>query len=266
MNKIYEFKGLSVRQKKELKKNYFKKEWKNILASYFFIILSSSKPFFSSKNVAIFVLIWYTLAILLSIYIYVNQSDYMNKKKKAKKYSKRHKNKKIEKGCNFFPEIGGLTVLSMQILVFSLSCIVILPVCLYLQIKDLETYKEVYMKFFVGFFVDTYVVTFFNMIVQLLVTFIYNCANDRITLKKILFTLKLKYVLLYVGATIILYKALIYYFNNEFEGLFGDMTRNILGSIYIIFLLFPLIVCILQLLNNKKKILNIIKNKKKVHI
>lgn len=64
MKKIYEFKGLSKNQKKELKKDYIKSEWRNLLFSYFFIILSSSKPFFSSKNGAIFVLIWFTLANL----------------------------------------------------------------------------------------------------------------------------------------------------------------------------------------------------------
>lgn len=88
MKKIYEFKGLSKKQKKELIKDYIEREWKNLLFSYFFIILSSSKPFFSSKNGAIFVSIWFTLVILLSVYAYVNQSDYMNRKKKAERYSK----------------------------------------------------------------------------------------------------------------------------------------------------------------------------------
>ena len=64
MKKIYEFKGLSKNQKKELTKNYFKSEWKNLLISYIFIILSSSKPLFSSKNGALFVLIWFSYSIV----------------------------------------------------------------------------------------------------------------------------------------------------------------------------------------------------------
>ena len=90
MKKIYEFEGLSKNQKKELKKDYIKRDWMNLLISYFFIILSSSKPFFSSENGAIYVLIWFTLAILLSVCAYVNQSDYMSSKKKAVRYSKKH--------------------------------------------------------------------------------------------------------------------------------------------------------------------------------
>ena len=89
MKNILDFKGLSKIQKKELKKLYIKTEWKNILISYIFIILSSSKPFFSSSNGAIFVLIWFTLSVVLSITAYVNQSDYLSSTKKAKKYKKK---------------------------------------------------------------------------------------------------------------------------------------------------------------------------------
>ena len=72
MKKIYGFAGLSKSKKNELKKDYIECEWKNLLLSYIFIILSSSKPFFSSKNGALFVLIWFTLSILLSVYVHVN--------------------------------------------------------------------------------------------------------------------------------------------------------------------------------------------------
>lgn len=253
MKKIYEFKGLSKNQKKELKKDYIKSEGLNLLFSYFFIILSSSKPFFSSKNGAIFVLIWFTLVNLLSVYTYVNQNDYMNSKKKAERYSKKHKNAEVEKGFNFFPEIGGWTSIGMQVLVASLVYFIAAPVSLYLQFKNFEIYKEVYMKLLIGVFADTYIVAFFNVILQLFIEFIYDCANDRTTLKKTIFTLKLKYVICYVGVTIILCIAFTYYFNKEFEGLFGDIARKIVGSIYIIFMLFPLIKCIKQVIGNKKQ-------------
>lgn len=250
-------------RKKELKKDYIKSEWKNLLISYFFIILSSSQSFFSSKNGAIFVLIWFTLVILLSVCTYVNQSDYMNSKKKAERYSKKHKKAEVEKGVNFFPEIGEWTFILMQFLVAVLVYFVIFPVSLYLQFKNLEIYEEVYMKLLIGIFMDTYIVAFFNIILQMLIEFIYDCASDRTTLKKSIFTLKLKCVIYYVGAIIILCIAFVYYFNKEFEGLFGDIAGKIVGSIYIIFILYPLIRCIKQVINNKKtKPLNIIKNKK----
>ena len=252
MKQINEFKGLSKSQKKELKKNYIKSEWKQLLISYFFIILSSSKPFFSSKNGAIFVLIWFTLAILLSVYTYVSQSDYMNSKKKAMKYSKK-KHAKVEKGLIFFPEIGGWTFIGMQVLSAILVYMVAVPVSLYLQFKNLEIYKEVYMKLLIGILADTYIVAFFNVILQILIEFIYDCAYDRTTLKKTVFTLKLKNVICYVGTIIILCIAFTYYFNKEFEGLFGDMARKIVGSIYIIFMLYPLIKCIKQVIDSKKQ-------------
>lgn len=252
MKKIYEFKGISKNQKKKLRKEYIKREWKNLSISYLFIILSSSKPFFSSKNGAIFVLIWFTLAILLSIYTYINQSDYMKSKKQAERYSRRHKNAKVEKGSYFFPEIGGWTFISMQVLVAFLIYFIAIPVSLYLQFKNFEIYKEVYMKLLIGIFADTYIVAFFNVILQTLIEFIYDCANDRTTLKNTMFTLKLKYVICFVGATIILCKAFTYYFNKEFEGLFGDIERKIVGSFYIIFMLKPLIQCIKHVFINKK--------------
>lgn len=249
MKKIYELKGLSKIQKKELKKDYIKKEWKNLLISYFFIFLSSSKPFFSSKNGAIYVLLWFTLATLLSSYAYVNQSDYMNRKKKAERYHKKHKNAEVEKGANFFPEIGGWTFISMQLLVAILVWFVVIPIALYLQFKNFEIYKDDYMKLLMGILADTYIVAFYNVMLQMLIEFIYDCANGRTILKKNILALKLKYVI----PTIILCIAFTHYFNNEFEGLFGDIGRKIVGSIYIIFMLYPLIKCIKQIINNKRQ-------------
>lgn len=253
MKKIYEFKGLSKKQKRKLIKDYFKGEWKNLLVSYFFIILSSSKPFLSSKNGAILVLIWFTLAILLSLYAYINQSDYMNSKKRAKRYSKKHKNAKVERGVNFFPEIGGWTFIGMQVLTAFLVYLIALPMSFYLQFKNFEIYKEDYMKFFFGILADTYIVAFFNVILQILIEFLYDCANDKMNLKKTIITLKLKNIICYVGATVIVFGAFAYYFNKEFEGLFGSMGRKIIGCIYIVYMLYPLIKCIKQLINNKKQ-------------
>lgn len=253
MKKIYEFKGLSKRQKNELKKDYIKCEWKNLFVSYIFIILSSSKPFFSSKNGALLVLIWFTLAILLSVYAYVNQSDYLESKKRAKRYSKKHKNIQVQNGINFFPQIGGWNFIEMQILVASLFYIISIPISIYMQFKNFEIYKKECMNLIVGIFADTYIVAFFNMILQLIIEFIYDCAKDRITLNRAAFNLKLKDVISYVGAVIILIMAFTYYFNREFNGLFGDMGSKIMGGIYIIYMIFPLIKCLIQVSNNKKR-------------
>lgn len=97
MKKIYEFAGLSKSQKKELIKDYVRCDWKNLFLSYIFITLSSSKPFLSSKNGAIYVLIWFTLATLLSVYAYVSQIDYLKSKKKARK-----KQRSIQKNIKIY--------------------------------------------------------------------------------------------------------------------------------------------------------------------
>lgn len=254
MKKIYEFAGLSKNQKNELKKNYIKCEWKNLFLSYIFIILSSSKPIFSSKNGAILVLIWFTLAILLSVYAYVNQSDYLKSNKRAKRYSKKHKNIQVENGANFFPQIDGWDFIVMQFLVASLFYIIVIPISIYLQFKNFEIYKEDYMNLIIGIFADTYIVAFFNMILHLIIEFIYDCANDRITLKRAAFNLKPKDVVGCVGTVVILIMAFTHYFNRDFEGLFGDMGAKIMGGIYIIFMIFPLIKCLIQVSNNKKKV------------
>lgn len=253
MKKIYEFAGLSRSQKNKLKKDYIKCEWKNLCLSYFFIILSSSKPFFSSKNGAIPVLIWFTLAILASVFTYVDQKDYLKRKERAQRYSKKHKNIQVEKGAEFFPQIGSWNFIGMQLFVAGLF-IVAIPIAIYLQFKNFEIYKEEHMNQIIGIFADTYIVAFFNIILQLIIDFIYDCAKDRTILKKIVFSLKLKNLVGYVGATIILIMAFTHYFNREFEGLFGDMIKKIMGGIYIIFMIFPLIKCLIQVSNNMKKV------------
>ncbi|EOS26939.1 hypothetical protein C806_00531 [Lachnospiraceae bacterium 3-1] len=98
----------------------------------------------------------------------------------------------------------------MQFFVSILVYFIATPVSLYLQFKNFEIYKEVYMKLLIGIFADTYIVAFFNVILQILIEFIYDCINDRTTLKTI-FALKLKYVICYVGTTIILCIAFTYY-------------------------------------------------------
>ncbi len=157
-------------------------------------------------------------------------------------------------GANFFPQIGGWNFIGMQIFLASLFYIIAIPISIYLQFKNFEIYKKDYMNLIIGIFADTYIVAFFNMILQLIIDVIYDFAKDRITLKRTAFNLKLKDVVGYVGAVIILIMAFTHYFNREFEGLFGDTGTKIMGSIYIIYMIFPLIKCLIQVSNNKKKV------------
>lgn len=249
MKRVFMFKGLSRGQKKELKKNYIRYEWKNILVSYIFIVLSSSRPVISSKNGAIFVAAWYSLVILLSVEGYVNQCDYMSRNKKLKKYFKKHKEEKIEKLRNFYPEIGGWHLIGMQMLGASLVYIVALPISLYLQFKNLTIYKDVYVNLFVGILADTYIIAFYNIILQIFIEFIYDCVDNRTTIKKTVMKATLKNVICFVAMIIILVMAFAYYFNNEFAGLFGDISRRVVGIIYILFILLPLFKCIKKTIN-----------------
>lgn len=251
MKRIYQFKGLSKEQKKELKNEYIKSEGKNLLLSYLFIVLSSSKPFFSSKNGAIFVLIWFTLSILLAVYAYVNQKDYMKSKKKAEKYSKKHKNSDVEVGHNFFSEIGGWNFIGMQFIAAIIVYFIAAPVSLYLQFKNFDIYKEVYMKIFIGIFADTYIVAFFNIILQIFIEFLYEYSSDRITIKEAMLKLTPKYVISYIIATVVLCCAFIYYFNEEFGGMFGYISKKVVGGFYIIFMLYPLIKPVSQVISRK---------------
>lgn len=238
MKSIIDFDGLSKIQKKELKKQYIKIEWKNILISYIFIILSSSKPFFSSSNGAIFVLIWFTLSILLSIYAYVNQSDCMISNKKAEKYKKRHKNIEVEGIFNVSPEIGGWQFILIQSTVACLFYLIAVPIAVYLQFRNLEIYNKNYRDLFLCIFADTFVLAFFSGIVKLVIEFVYNFINDKTILKKIPLKVKVKNMVLCLGVAIIMFFSFYYYFNKEFAGLFGKITRKCIGTVYIIFIIY----------------------------
>lgn len=252
MKKIYEFNGLNKKQKILLKKDYIKSEWKNFLISYIFILLSSSKPFLSITNGAIFVFIWYTLSILLAIVAYVSQNDYMYSKKRAVKYSKKHTNTNVEKGSYFSPEIGGWNFIAMQLLIAVLFYCVTIPISFYLQFKNFDTYQANYRNFFIGVFADTYIVVFFTGILQCLVDFVYDCSNHRVNIKTTFKIKTFKDLISCISSIVIVVAALIYYFNHEFEGLFGNTGKNIMGIIYIIYMLSPFIQCIIHFINRKK--------------
>lgn len=47
--KVYEFAKIDKKEKRNLRKAYYWKQWFDILISYIFILISSSKPFFRLK-------------------------------------------------------------------------------------------------------------------------------------------------------------------------------------------------------------------------
>lgn len=245
------FRGLSKSAKKKLIKEYTKNEWRNLSLSYFFIVLSSSKPFFSCKNGAIFVFIWFTLAILSTICVYISQSNYMSQNKKSKKFSKKHKNVKVQIVPDFFPEIGGWTFMAMQFVTAVLVYLVVAPMSLYLQFNNFEMYKEVYRDLLKGILMDTYIVSSFNIILQIFIDFLHDYINNKVGLKKIISMQNPKSVISYVAALIMLVVAFSYFFSKEFGGLFGYIGRRIMGAIYIVFMLWPLFKCIKEIIDNK---------------
>lgn len=140
----------------------------------------------------------------------------------------------------------------MQVSAACLVYLIALPISFYLQFKDFKVYKDDYMGIFIGVFADTYIIAFLSGILKLFVEFISDCSDGITTMKKSILSLKIKDGICYFGAIIVLYKAFSYYFNKEFEGLFGDM-RKIIGGIYIVFILCPVIKAIKQVIINKKQ-------------
>ena len=175
----------------------------------------------------------------------------MKSKKKAEKYSKKHKNSDVEVGHNFFSEIGGWNFIGMQFIAAIIVYFIAAPVSLYLQFKNFDIYKEVYMKIFIGIFADTYIVAFFNIIFQIFIEFLYEYSSDRITIKEAMLKLTPKYLISYIIATVVLCCAFIYYFNEEFGGMFGYISKKVVGGLYIIFMLHPLIKPVRQVISRK---------------
>lgn len=245
MKRIFQFNGISKEKKRELTRKYLQCEFKNIILSYFFIALSSSLPPISSMNGAIYVAVWYSFSVLLSIRAYVNQSDYMMSKKRAKHYSKNHK-VAVEKGSTFIPEIGGWNAILRQMLTATAFYFIGILIALRLQFKNTEVYQNVHMSLWVGVFADTYIVTFCNGIISIFIDFIYDCVHARTTLKKTVLKANLKKIIVFIATIIILILAFSYYFNDEFAGLLGNciIVKRVVGSIYILFMTWPLFRCI----------------------
>lgn len=243
MKSISKFKGISKEQKKKLINQYLKIEWKNINLSYVFIALSSSCPIISCMNGAIYVAVWYSISVLLSIWLYVNQSDYMMQNKRERHYSKKHK-EKVAKRSIFTSEIGGWDAIATQVFVAIVFCILEVLISLYLQKRNMYVYQSIYRGFFEGILADTYIVSFCNVVIGIYRDYIYNCVNSGTKLKEIILKSNLKTKFLNICTVILLILACRYYIENEFKGLLGDkiMAKYIVSGIYILFMMWPLLI------------------------
>lgn len=240
--KVYKFAKIDKKEKRNLRKEYYRKQWFDILISYIFILMSSSKPFFSFKNGALWVLVWYTCSLSLSCYTYVNQIEYNDGRKRAKHYSKKHPNCTLQKSVGFSPEIGGWTLLGDQFL-----CV--LPLTIGLAIFAFvyrtffyETYMMEYKDFCIGLALDTYVLVFFLIYFTGFwseLRYIHGVNNK---VKAFLVTFhdsKCKNIVVHLGAIVICVFALRHYLLNEFSGLFNEVARKVIGILYILYMIIP---------------------------
>ncbi|MCR4618751.1 MAG: hypothetical protein K5669_11290 [Lachnospiraceae bacterium] len=250
------FDGLNTVEKSKLRREYFKVEWKDILISIIFIILSSNENVFSLKNEALYVLIWFIIATLFSLCAYVNQSDCMKSRKRMRNYCRKHNIGNGGKGPSFVPEIGGWTKIAMQLLVAIIVYIIAVPIALGIQMNDFKVYMAEYRSLFIGLMCDTYIVTIYAGIQKATIESIYDINKGRNDKNIILKKRKnvLKNTLTILGAIIILALAFYHYFNSEFEGFFDVVARRIVGGIYILYLIYPLLLCIYQIIKHKRGI------------
>lgn len=237
MKKVYDFQGLSKNEINAAINDYFKSEWKNIVVSLIFIVASSKLEVFSVMNGAIYVLIWYVLSTALAIGTYVSQRGYVERRKRAKAYSRKHKKEEVDEGSNFKPEKGGYTAIGMQIVTACVVYTILISIALVLQ-RNMSTYISVYKDCIVGIFVDTWIVTFYCAFVQGVSDYVYECSKEGHIVRQMVKSLKIKYVICFA----MFCAATRYYFTSEFDDrLFGNIGSKIIGAAYIIYMLHPMI-------------------------
>ena len=240
--KIYEFAKINKKEKRSLRKAYYRKQWFDILISYIFIVMSSSQVFFSIKNGALWVLVWYTCSLLLSCYTYVNQIEYNVGRKRAKHYSKKHPNCTLQKSVGFSPEIGGWTLLGSQFLCALPLTIGLGTFALIYGSFFNETYMMEYKDFCIGLALDTYVLVFFLIYFTGFwgeLRYIHGVKNK---VKAFFVTFpgsKSKNIVVHLVAILICVFALRHYLLKEFSGLFSEVARKVIGIVYILYMVLP---------------------------
>lgn len=238
--KTYEFCKKDKNTRKKHFKIFLKTQGVDFLISYIFIFLSSSKQIFSPTNGAIYVFLWYTLSILISWNMHINQYEYNIGIKKATHFSKKHPNYTVEKSKRFSAEIGGWNFISAQFLCAWLLGLLLSIFALKSQSESFSNYMDKYKDFCVGVYADTYILVFFTIYYK---GFMYDLKLISGWKKKISHFLntfdgtKGKNLLIHILSLIIVTYALIYYFSNEFSGLFNLNNRRIIGLIYILYMI-----------------------------
>lgn len=241
--KVYEFSKINKNEKRNLRKAYYQKQWVDILISYIFILMSSSKLFFSVKNGALWVLVWYTCSLLLSCYVYVNQIEYNVGRKRAKHYSQKHPNCTLQKSVRFSPEIGGWNLLINQLLC-AIPLTIGLGIFAFVYTSFFyETYMMEYKDFCVGLALDTYILVFFLIYFNGFWGELRHIHGVKNKVNAFLVTFsesKCKNIAVHITAIVICVFALKHYLLDEFSGLFNEVVRKVIGIVYILYMIFPI--------------------------
>lgn len=245
--------------RKQCVQEFFSKQWKDILASVIFIILSSNKRIFSLKNGALWVFLWYAISVLLSLYAYIDQSEYLAGVKKARHFAKKHKGIQVEKGHNIIPENGGWNNIMTQYLSVLPMTSICMIFALVQQIYYYSYYMNNYKDFYMGLFIDTsmsFFVTFYNKcIVSEMIAkeswyerkdYFLHAFNGRV----------IKNIIIHIPSLVIICFIMKHYYLEEFSGLFSSTSSRILGIIYIIYITKDILLDIL------KKSMKFVKTKK----
>lgn len=237
--RIFEFCKKDQNTRKKHFKTFFRIQGVDFLISYIFIFLSSSKPIFSLMNGAVWVFLWYTLSIIVSWYIHINQFEYNIAIKKSIHFSKKHPNCIVERRKRFSAEMGGWNFIFAQYLCSVLVAFIFAIFAIINSGYSLSNYMYKYKDFCIGIFVDTYILVFFCIYYNGVMRELKSVSGWRNKVSYFFHTFdgtKGKNFLVHVLSLIVITCALLYYFFNEFSGLFNPNARRIMGFIYILYM------------------------------
>ena len=235
------YKRIGRKEKNNMYKAYLKGSIRDFAVSVFFIICSTSTPIFSSKNGAIWILVWYLISYVVMLYSCVNQEEYNRAIKRENNYNRRHNKRKeqIKRKKKWAIEPGGWNFIIIKIATASIFGIIMIIISYIHQLQNYNQYIENEKNFFLGIWFDTYVITvcvgYYNLIVDVI-------KNNKGVRCKIVGVLNLlgesvKNRILNIVLFIIWIVALSYSFN-EFS-IFDSPVNYIIGFLYIIVLAIP---------------------------
>lgn len=237
--KVFDFYKKDKNIRRKCIGRFFKEQWDEIFISYLFILLSSGLPFFALTNGAIWVLVWYTATLLLSMCIFISQYEYNLATKKAVKFAKKHSSYIVKKGYKYSAEIGGWNFFAAQFICLPVLIIMLGGFSIITQFHSLADYLDKYKDFCIGVFADTYVLLFVNIYYKAVILEVKSIYGWKNKVKYFLHTFDKPIILnalVHIGAQVIMIGALYYYFTREFAGLFSPILRRVIGLIYIMYM------------------------------